>query len=103
MAMNMLVRRTTRGFVPALLRTNTAIRLATLYFESAAAMVKPPSRSMITGVHIALKTNDAASFVSSRVFVSGSRTTLRMTTRKGTRSEVTNRGMAYVRMSFVRL
>lgn len=55
-ATNILVRRTVLGFVPALLRTNVAIILAMLYFESAAAIVKPPRRSMITGVHIAANT-----------------------------------------------
>lgn len=56
MAMPMLVSKTVRGFVPALLNTNVAIILAILYFDNAAAIVKPPSRSMITGVHIAEKT-----------------------------------------------
>jgi hypothetical protein len=56
MATNMLVRRTVRGFVPALLRTKVAIILAILYFDKAAAMVKPPSKSMMTGVHIEAKT-----------------------------------------------
>jgi hypothetical protein len=55
-ATNMLVKRTVLGFVPALLRTNVAIILAMLYFESAAAMVNPPRSSMMTGVHIAAKT-----------------------------------------------
>jgi hypothetical protein len=56
MATNMFVRRTVRGFVPALLRTKVAIILAMLYLDRAAAMVKPPSRSMMTGVHMAEKT-----------------------------------------------
>ena len=56
MATNMLVRSTVRGFVPALLRTKVAIILAMLYLESAAAIVKPPRSSIITGVHIAAKT-----------------------------------------------
>lgn len=51
----MLVRSTVRGFVPALLSTNVAIILAMLYLLSAAAIVKPPSKSIITGVHIAEK------------------------------------------------
>ena len=50
-----LVSSTVRGFVPALLRTNVAIILAMLYFDNAAAIVKPPSRSIMTGVHIAEK------------------------------------------------
>lgn len=56
MATNMLVTRTVRGRVPALLRTKVANSLAMWYFDSAAAMVNPPSNSMITGVHMAAKT-----------------------------------------------
>ena len=94
-AMNILVSSTTRGFVPALLRTNVAIRLATLYFERAAAIVKPPSRSMITEVHIALNTNEAVSLVSRRFCEEpGSRTTRSTTTRNGTNKDVTNSGFA---------
>ena len=48
-----LVKSTVRGFVPALLRTNVAIIFAMLYFDNAAAIVKPPSKSMMTGVHMA--------------------------------------------------
>jgi hypothetical protein len=55
MATNMFVSRTVLGFVPALLSTKVAIILAILYLDSAAAMVKPPSRSIMTGVHIAEK------------------------------------------------
>jgi hypothetical protein len=56
MATNMLVRSTVRGLVPALLKTKVAIIFAMLYLDNAAAMVKPPSRSMMTGVHMAEKT-----------------------------------------------
>lgn len=56
MATNMLVMSTVLGLVPALLRTKVAIILAMLYLDRAAAMVKPPSKSMITGVHMAEKT-----------------------------------------------
>jgi hypothetical protein len=56
MATNMLVSRTVLGLVPALLRTKVAIIFAMLYFERAAAIVKPPRSSMMTGVHIAAKT-----------------------------------------------
>ena len=56
MATNMFVTRTVRGRVPALLSTKVAIILAMLYFDSAAAIVNPPKRSMMTGVHIAAKT-----------------------------------------------
>lgn len=55
-ATNMFVRSTVLGFVPALLSTKVAIIFAMLYFDSAAAIVKPPSKSIITGVHIAEKT-----------------------------------------------
>lgn len=47
---------TTRGCVPALLSTNVAILLSILHFDNAAARVKPPSSSIITGVHIAANT-----------------------------------------------
>ena len=56
MATNIDVNKTVLGLVPALLSTNVAMILAMLYFDSAAAMVKPPSNSMMTGVHIAAKT-----------------------------------------------
>ena len=55
-ATNMLTRSTVLGFVPALLRTRVAIIFAILYLDKAAAIVKPPSRSMMTGVHMAEKT-----------------------------------------------
>jgi hypothetical protein len=51
----MLVSNTVRGFVPALLSTNVAIIFAMLYFDRAAAIVKPPRSSMMTGVHMAAK------------------------------------------------
>lgn len=66
MPTNMFVISTVLGRVPALLRTRVAIILAMWYFESAAAMVKPPSKSMMTGVHIEAKTNCVESFVSNR-------------------------------------
>jgi hypothetical protein len=56
MATNMLVSRTVLGFVPALLKTKVAIIFAMLYLERAAAMVKPPRSSIMTGVHMAAKT-----------------------------------------------
>ena len=56
MATNMLVTSTVRGFVPALLRTKVAMIFAILYLDKAAAIVKPPRRSMMTGVHMAAKT-----------------------------------------------
>ena len=50
-----LVSNTVLGLVPALLRTNVAIILAMLYFDNAAAIVKPPRSNMMTGVHMAEK------------------------------------------------
>ena len=67
MATNMLVISTVLGRVPALLSTKVAIIFAILYFDNAAAIVKPPSRSMMTGVHMAANTNVAASLESSRL------------------------------------
>ena len=94
-ATNMLVSRTVLGFVPALLKTKVAIILAMLYFESAAAIVKPPRSSMITGVHMAANTKPAAALEPSLLGGSTSlRTTLRVTARKGTSSEVTKSGIA---------
>ena len=97
-ATNMLVTSTTFGFVPALLRTKVAIIFAILYFERAAAMVKPPSRSMMTGVHMAAKTYCAAGFESKRRCVSSFRTTCKITARKGTRREVTKSGIAWKKL-----
>jgi len=95
MATNIEVTRTVLGFVPALLSTKVAIIFAILYFESAAAMVKPPSKSMMTGVHIAPKTYEAACLDSSRLCgLSSDRTTRNVTTRNGTSIEVTNNGIA---------
>ena len=95
MATNMLMSSTVLGFVPALLRTNIAIILAILYFDKAAAIVKPPSKSMITGVHIAEKTKLAVSLGGSRLFCFlSSGMTPRSTTKKGTSIEVTNNGIA---------
>lgn len=54
-ATSILVTRTVRGRVPALLRTNVAILFAISYLDKAAAMVKPPRSSMIVGVHMAAK------------------------------------------------
>jgi hypothetical protein len=52
-ATNIFVTRTVRGLVPALLSTKVAILFAISYLDSAAATVKPPRRSIMTGVHIA--------------------------------------------------
>lgn len=65
-ATNMLVMRTVRGRVPALLRTKVAIILAMWNLDRAAAIVKPPRSSIMTGVHIAAKTYLVADFGSSR-------------------------------------
>lgn len=53
-ATNMFVTSTVRGLVPALLKTNVAILFAMSYLDNAAATVKPPNKSMMTGVHMAL-------------------------------------------------
>lgn len=58
----MHVSNTVRGLVPALLNVKVAIIFAMLYLLRAAAIVKPPSNNMMTGVHIAAKMYDAAAF-----------------------------------------
>ena len=65
-ATNILAMSTVRGLVPALLRTKVAMSLAMWYFDKAAAIVKPPNSSMITGVHMAAKTYFVASLGSNR-------------------------------------
>jgi len=93
-ATNKFVIRTVRGRVPALLRTKVAIIFAMWNLDNAAAMVKPPSSSMITGVHIEAKMYFAASAGSSRGCGFWSDLTIwSTTTNKGTRSAVTKRGM----------
>ena len=92
-ATNIFVISTVRGRVPALLSTNVAISFAMEYFDKAAAMVKPPSNSIITGVHMAEKTYWVALFVSSRRCVSSDRTTCSTTAKNGTSNAVTNSGM----------
>ena len=93
-ATNMFVTSTVRGLVPALLKTNIAILFAMSYFDSAAAIAKPPSRSMIVGVHIAANMYFVASLVfSRRCSLSSERTTLNITHRNGTSNDVTKRGI----------
>ena len=92
-ATNMLVTSTVRGFVPALLRTNVAIRFAMSNLDSAAAIVKPPRSSIMTGVHMAAKMYFVAALASNRTCrLSSDLTTLKMTHRKGISNDVTNRG-----------
>jgi len=96
MLTNMFVMRTVRGEVPALLRTNVAIRRAMSCFDNAAAMVNPPSSSIITGVHIAANTICVASLGFSRVWgFSSDRIMRRTTTRKGISKEVTKSGITW--------
>lgn len=91
----MVARITVLGVVPALLSTKVAIRLSILHLDSAAARVKPPSRSMITGVHMAANMYAVAFFESSLwCGTSSETTTLRRTQRKGIMRDVTNKGMA---------
>jgi hypothetical protein len=94
MVTSMLVNRTVRGRVPALLSTTVDRILAIWYFERAAAMVKPPSNSIITGVHMAEKMYTVAAFASRRRRGSSSEQAMRSTTtRNGTKSDVTKRGI----------
>ncbi len=95
-ATSMLVRRTVLGCVPALLRTNVASFLSILHFDRAAANVKPPRSSMMTGVHMEEKTNPAAPLEFNLLYGgTSSRTTLRTMQRNGMISDVTNRGIAF--------
>jgi hypothetical protein len=96
MATNIFIRSTLRGLVPALERMYVAIDFAMWYFERAAAMAKPPRRSMITGVHIAEKMYFVAAGAGRRMcWGSSVRRTRRRTHNIGTNREVTNRGMTY--------
>ena len=80
--------------MPALDRMYVAIDFAIPYFERAAAMAKPPRRSMITGVHIALKMYFVAAGALRRTWcLSSVRRTRRRTHNIGTRRDVTNSGM----------
>lgn len=94
-ATNIFASMTVLGFVPALLRTNVAMRLSILHLDKAAASVKPPISSMITGVHIAAKIYAVASLELSLSFGRPSdTTTLRTTQRNGMSRDVTNNGIA---------
>lgn len=94
-ATSMLAMSTVLGFVPALLNTKVAMRLSILHFDNAAASVKPPSRSIITGVHMAEKMYVVAAFDVSRLCGGSSEvTTFNRTQRKGIISAVTNSGIA---------
>ena len=96
-ATNMFVMITVLALVPALLSTNVAIILAMLYFDRAAAIVKPPSNSIMTGVHIEAKTAFVASFASSLLYGFWSDLIIpSITTRKGMRRDVTNKGIGSV-------
>ena len=97
MATNMDEINTVRGLVPALLSTKVAMIFAILYLDKAAAIVNPPSSNIMTGVHMAAKTYVAAGLDSSRRWgLSSDLATRRTTTRKGTMSDVTNKGIASV-------
>lgn len=93
-ATNIFVTRTVLGFVPALLNTRVAILFAISYLDKAAATVKPPSRSMITGVHIAEKMYFVAAAASSLwCGFSSDLTTRNITHRNGINKDVTNSGI----------
>jgi hypothetical protein len=97
-ATNMFMRRTLRALVPALERMYVAMECAIWYFDSAAAMAKPPRRSMMTGVHIAEKMYFVAAGAGRRTCcLSSVRTTRKRTHSIGTKRDVTKRGMTYVR------
>lgn len=100
-ATSMFARRTVLGVVPALLSTNVAIRLSILHLDSAAARVKPPRSNIITGDHMEAKMYLAARS-ESNLSCGGSSfvTTLRTTQRNGTIREVTNRGIAYIKLIY---
>lgn len=94
-ATSMVARITVLGVVPALLNTKVAMRLSIVHLDSAAARVKPPNRSMMTGVHIAANMYAVAFFESSLSCGGSSETTtLRRTQRKGIMRDVTNNGIA---------
>ena len=94
MATNIFVNNTVLGLVPALLKTNVAIILAMSYLLKAAAIPKPPSKSIITGVHIAAKIYFAESLAPNRwCGFSSDRAIPNNTTKRGMRREVTNRGI----------
>lgn len=98
-ATNMVAISTVLGCVPALLRMRVARRLSILHFERAAASVNPPSRSMMTGLHIAAKMAFVASLAPRRLCLrpSSSQTTRSTTERNGTSRDVTNSGIVYVK------
>lgn len=85
--------RTHFGPVPALRSTADAIILAMWCLLKAAASVKPPRSSIITGENMSENTFFAADLASMRKPVSGNRSTPRTTTKNGTSSAVTNSGM----------
>jgi hypothetical protein len=98
MATNMFMRRTLRALVPAFERMYVAIDCAMSNFDRAAAMVNPPRRSMMTGVHIAEKIYFVAAGAGRRTWsLSSVRTTRRRTHSIGTKRDVTKRGITYVR------
>jgi hypothetical protein len=103
---------TTLGRVPAKLSTRVINTRSMFVFESAAAIVKPPMRSMIVGENITenvqLRVNKhqtpshmwgctcrVAAAGLNRPPVSGSRITLSQTNKAGTMIEVTKSGIAY--------
>lgn len=94
MLTNILVKSSIRGCEPALLRTSMAIRRAISYLDKAAATVKPPRRSIMTGVHIDANAAVVASLGPRRLYgFSSEHRTRSTTTRNGTSSDVTKRGM----------
>lgn len=79
---------------------SVARRLSILHLDRAAARVKPPIKSIITGDHMEEKMAAVASLAVRRfggLLGSSSRTTLRTTAKKGMKRDVTKRGIVFVR------
>ncbi len=82
------------GFCLTFESKNVHADLSRLCLESAAARVKPPSKSKIIGDHIAAQMNLDASDAVKTSPVSGSFNTFRMTSKNGNNNEVVKSGMA---------
>ena len=93
-----IVNKTTEGFVPAFDKIQVEMTLAILYFDKAAAKVKPPNNNKITEFHIVDKMNldeDTASINEPSSFFNTCNTTIKI----GIKSDVTNNGIVSVAQS----
>lgn len=87
--------RTTLGFEPAAFKIRVAVMTSSRVFESTAAIVKPPIRSIMVGENIWEKMYLVASAaLSLSSSPSDERRTRRVTVKKGTARDVTNKGIA---------